>query len=109
MKDRAFTKLTPGNLELAQITRKEAVYVSHCDWVLLVHTVTKDKIAYHVVYDCANDRWILFQAGPLTEKMPSPGRGLLYDSKRSLVLLITEGGGTYALRLDPKSATILDK
>ncbi|MCW8129123.1 MAG: hypothetical protein KIS92_01955 [Planctomycetota bacterium] len=109
MKDKALAKLTPGNPGFGQVTRKEAVYVAHCDWVLLVHAVVKDGVAYHVVYDCAQDRWILYQAGPKTEKMPSPGRGLMYDAKRGVVLLITEGGGTYALRIDPKSATVLEK
>lgn len=109
MKDRAISKFTPGNPGLAKIWRKEAVYVPQCDWVLLVHTVEREGTAYHVVYDCANDRWMLYQAGPMTEKMPSPGRGLMYDAKRGLVYLITESGEQFALRIDPKSANVIDK
>ncbi len=109
LKTGAVEKLAPANPGFGRIYRREAVYVEHCDWVLLVNTVDRDGKAWHAVYDCERNRWMLLDAGPLTARMPSPGRGLMYDSGRKLVYLVTEMGDVFALRIDPATAGVVDK
>ena len=62
-----------------------------------------------MVYDCAKNRWILFDAGPLAAKMADRGIGLMYDARRKLVYAMDAGGNTYALRIDQAAAQVVDK
>jgi hypothetical protein len=108
LKGGAVEKLAPANPGFGKIYRREAVYVEHCDWAVLLATVEHGGKAHHAVYDCGQNRWMLFDAGPLTAKMPSPGRGLVYDGRRKLVYLVTEMGDIFALRIDPQTAKVVE-
>ncbi|HOX07379.1 MAG TPA: kelch repeat-containing protein [Planctomycetota bacterium] len=108
IKGGAVEKLSPANPGLGQVGFREAVYVEHCDWVLLAATVAQGGKSHHVVYDCDKNRWILLEAGPLAAKMSNRGIGLMYDAKRKLVYAMSEGGGTFALRIDPQTAKVVE-
>ena len=66
--------------------------------------------ACHPVYDCKANKWRLLYAGPLsvgkgrTQGVQGRGRGMVYDARRKLVYVMTEQGGAYALKIDPKTA-----
>lgn len=104
VKGGAVEKIAPENPQFGKIGFREAVYVEHCDWVLLAQNVQHGGKPHHVVYDCAKNRWMLLDAGPLASKMTDRGVGLMYDAGRKLLYAMDAGGGTYALRIDPESA-----
>src|SRR5262249_10277682 len=87
---------------------REAVYVEHCDWVLLLNILAHEGKAFHIVYDCQKNRWMLLSCGALSEKLPGPGRGLMYDAKRKLVYIMSEDGAAFALRIDLATAKTVD-
>ncbi|MCK6474885.1 MAG: kelch repeat-containing protein [Planctomycetes bacterium] len=109
VKGGAFEKLTPENPKFGQVGFREAVYIEHCDWVLLAQNVAHGGKPHHAVYDCAKNRWMLFDAGPLAAKMSDRGIGLMYDARRKLVYAMDAGGNTYALRIEPAGAQVVDK
>ena len=107
-KTRKVEKLMPANLGLGvQHNTREMVYVEHADLVLFGSAARKvGKTAYTVAYDCAANKYLLLDAGPTVY---GHGAAWMYDAKRKLVLVTAHRGGeAYALKLDPKTAKLLE-
>jgi hypothetical protein len=108
-KTRAIQVFKPGNLKLgAMYNTREMVYVEHADMVLFGSGGRKvGKTVYTIAYDCAKNKYLLLDAGPVTY---GHGAAWMYDAKRKLVLATSHTRGiAYALKLDPKTATLLEK
>jgi len=58
------------------------------------------------VYDCARNKMILPDAGPVPD---GNSVGWMYDSRCRLVYAFTRGGGAWALRIEPRTARVLER
>lgn len=110
-KTKALETLTPENSELARThCAREIVYAVHADWVLLgellPHGEQKAGKRYTRVYDCAQNRMFLLDAGTVPDGYAV---GWMYDAKRQLVYAFTYRGEAWALKLEPKTAKPLFK
>ena len=111
-KTRAVETITPANSELAKTDNaRELAYVEHADWMLigegLVVGDPKTGKQYTRIYDCQKNRVALLDAGPVPG--PTYNFGWMYDAKRKLVYAMNDVGQVWALKLEPKTATLLDK
>ena len=107
-KTRAVEKLMPANIDLGKMhNTREMVYVEHADLVLFGSAPrTQGKKAYTVAYDCAANKYLLLDAGGVVY---GHGAAWMYDAKRKLVLATAHRhGDAYALRLDSKTATLVE-
>ena len=107
-KTRKVEKLMPANLALGvQHNTREMVYVEHADMVLFGSGGRKvGKTVYTVAYDCAANKYLLLDAGPVTY---GHGAAWMYDATRKLVLVTSHTRGiAHVLKLDPKTATLLE-
>lgn len=103
--------LIPENAELAKTgCARELVYVEHADWMLIGHNVRvgdpKTGKNYTRVYDCAKNKMFLLDAGLVPDGY---GAGWMYDARRKLVYAFTTGGEAWALKIEPKTARMLEK
>jgi hypothetical protein len=104
--------LVPGNADLGKTAgcTREVVYVEHADWILLGHNLRvgdpKTGKSYTRVYDCGRNKLFLLDAGPVPDGHEA---GWMYDARRKLVYSFTTHGETWALKLDPASAALLEK
>ncbi len=129
-KTRALEKLTPGNLGLGRIhNTREMIYDERADWVVFAEPYSPEPKSasaaktYLRIYDCARNKYFLLDAG----SGPSAAvhsQGWCYDgevskrggprsvasrlAERGIIYVITYRGEAYALKLDPKSAKLLD-
>jgi hypothetical protein len=109
---KGFTPVTPQNIDLGKTggCLRELAYVDHADWLLLGLNVrvgdAKTGKSYTRVYDCAANKYLLLDAGPVADSHES---GWMYDAKRKLVYVFSVHGETWALRIDPSTAKLLDK
>lgn len=113
MKNGAMKTLTPPPSAIAKIVcGREVAYVAHADWLIWSEPFdrkfeeNKSGSIYHI-YDCAKDKWFLYDAGPGPPGM-SVLHGMFYDAKRQLVFLMQQGGEVSALRIDPSTAKLRD-
>ena len=105
------TRLTPDNAELGQTTcAREQAYAEHADWMLIGEQVrTGDpKTGPHLtrIYDCAKNKMFLLDAGPAADGHES---GWMYDARRKLVYAFSTRGDAWALRLEPKTAKLIER
>jgi hypothetical protein len=112
-KGRKIEKLTPANRDLGLIRQaREMVYVEHADMVLFGEAYPEENAKtkqYVRAYDCAGNRWLLLDLGGF----PTGGQrshGWMYDARRKLVYVVDANTwGVWALRLDPKTAKVLEE
>jgi hypothetical protein len=110
-KSQAVETLTPQNAELAK-TRcaRELAYVEHADWVLIgeLYPPGEQKVAkrYTRVYDCGSSKMFLLDAGNAPDGYSV---GWMYDAKRKLVYAFTVAGEAWAMKIEPKTAKLLEK
>ena len=110
--DKTLTTLAPENRDLGKIAgcTRELVYVAHADWMLIGYNFrvgdAKAGKSYTRVYDCAQNRYYLLDAGPVADGYSA---GWMYDAKRKLVYSFATSGEAHALKLDPKSAQLLER
>jgi hypothetical protein len=110
-KTKAIDTISPANTEIARIAMcREMVYVAHADWLLVSEHFrqgdAKTAKPFLRVYDCAQNKWFLMDAGPVGSGW---GAGWMYDARRQLVYCFTSTGQAWALRLDPATAKLLEK
>jgi len=109
---RKLGRLLPANIALGKLRNtREMVYLDHADCVLFgstphVHGDPKTPKRTTVVYDCARNRYLLLDAG---EVPYGHSTGWMVDPSRKLVYVFTYRGAAHALRLDPQTATLLEK
>ena len=110
---RTIEKIVPVNADLGRIgNTREMVYVDHADWVVFAEAYTvgtgKEAKRYLRAYDCEKNRYLVIDAGA-----HPPGsvysQGWLYDARRKLICVLDTFGQAYALRLDPKTAKIVEQ
>jgi hypothetical protein len=110
-KSQAVETLTPQNGDLAK-TRcaRELAYVDHADWMLIgeLYPAGEQKVAkrYTRVYDCGSSKMLLLDAGSVPDGYSV---GWMYDAKRKLVYAFTIGGEAWAMKIEPKTAKVLEK
>jgi hypothetical protein len=108
---RAVEKITPSNLELGQTSgTREMVYVLDADIVLFGsegYAVGDPKTGKCLtrVYDCAKNRWLLLDGGPVAY---GHSAGWMYDAKRRCVYIMTFRGECWGLRIDLPTLSLLD-
>lgn len=108
---RALRPLVPEHSELGKTSGclREVVYVEHLDWILLGHTLrtgdAKTGKAYTRVYDCRRNRLGLLDAGKVPDGHDA---GWMYDARRKLAYSFSVHGETWALRIEPASARLLE-
>ena len=113
-KTRRIEKLTPQAAELGRIRNtREMVYADHADWIAFAEPFfegDREKAKHFLrIYDCAKDRYFLLDAGDGPgRQFKVHGQGWCWDARRTLLHVITIKGGTWALRLDPAAAKLLD-
>jgi len=73
---------------------------------LLRHGDPKTGKNYTRIYDCANNKMFLMDAGSAPDGHES---GWVYDAKRKLVYAFSTHGEAWALRIEPETARLLDK
>ena len=110
-KTRAVETLTPGNAELGRThNAREIAYAEHADWIVigeqLVMGDEKTGKHYTRVYDCAANKMFVLDAGPVPDGHET---GWMYDARRRLVYVFTTKGDAWAIRLEPKTAKLLEK
>ena len=110
-KTQAVETLTPQNGDLAKTScARELVYVDHADWVLLgeLYPAGKQKSAkrYTRGYDCGNNKMFLLDAGNVPDGYSV---GWMHDAKRKLVYAFTIGGEAWAMRVEPRTAKVVEK
>ncbi|MHC4915060.1 MAG: kelch repeat-containing protein [Planctomycetota bacterium] len=103
-------KISAVNPELVpMLGGMQVLYVPHADSVLALFPVNDGEgRPCHPLLDLASMKWSLLYAGQLTiakkrdQGVVGRGRGMVYDAGRKLIYVITETGGLYALRLEPR-------
>jgi len=110
-KTKALSTLAPANPDLAMThNAREMAYAGHADWVLVgemyVQGDPKTAKRYTRVYDCENNRMCLLDAGTVPDGYST---GWMYDARRKLVYVFTFRGEAWAIRLEPKTARLLEK
>jgi len=113
---RSLTTLSPENAELAKTQNaREMAYAEHADWILfgdLIRGGDPPGKVYTRVYDCGANRMGLLDAGGFddVENLRTIGysSGWMYDADRKLVYAFTIRGQTWALRINPQTARLLD-
>ena len=108
---RKLTRLTPENAELGKTTcAREQAYVEHADWMLIGEQVRvgESKAAPHLtrIYDCARNKMFVLDAGPAADGHEA---GWMYDLRRKLVYSFSTRGEAWALRLEPKTAKLIEQ
>lgn len=109
---KALTLLTPENVEVAKSggCMRELAYVEHADWMLIGLNLRvgdlKTGKTYTRIYDCANNKYYLLDAGPVPDSHES---GWMYDGKRKLVYAFSTQAEAWVLKIDPKTAHLLEK
>ena len=113
-KTRALEPITPENPELNQAGGcvREVVYVAHADWILVGDLLrvgdgkkTKARV-FTRVYDCGKNKCFLLEAGNVGSGFAA---GWQYDARHKVVISFGFNGDAWALRLDPATATLLEK
>jgi len=110
-KTRELTTITPANSELARThNAREMAYIAHADWVLIgeLYPPGRDKKPgkrYTRVYDCAQNKMFLLDAGPVPDGYAV---GWMYDAARKLAYAFTFRGEAWALRAEPRTAKLLE-
>jgi hypothetical protein len=114
---RSLSTLSPDNAEVAQTRNaRELVYVDHADWMLIGDLVPRgnEKTGpfYTRVYDAGKNRMFLLDAGGFDDgrggRWISYSSGWMYDAKRRLVYVFTIRGEAWALKINPKTAQLLE-
>lgn len=117
-KTRELTTLTPANLELAKTRNaREMAYAEHADWVLIGDVYrpagAKTGKLYTRVYDCANNKSFLLDAGGFGEDRETGwigySTGWMYDARRKLVYVFSYRGEAWAMKVNPQTATPLER
>lgn len=109
---KTLTLVTPTNIDLGKTNGclRELAYVEHADWLLLGLNLRvgdpKTGKSYTRVYDCANNKYFLLDAGPVPD---SYGAGWMYDARRKLVYAFSTHAEAWALRIEPKTARMVEK
>ena len=86
---------------------------AHADWVLIGEPVRrggKTGKLYTRVYDCAQNRVFLLDAGGF-ETFSDPhevtyGTGWMYDAKRRLAYVFSFRGEAWAMKINPQTAKL---
>ena len=113
---RALDTLTPANATWAKTRNaREMVHVEHADWVLFGDQYRrgdeKTGKLYTRVYDCAQNKMLLLDAGDLADPRDPAwvtySTGWMYDAKRRLVYVFTIRGEAWALQINPQTARLL--
>ena len=122
-KTKTVEKIIPGNLELGTTSgTREMVYVPEADMVLFgsesykagraaantdsESDESKSRKGLTRIYDCAKNRYYLLDGGPVAY---GHSAGWMYDSSRRCACVINFRGECWAMRIDPKTLTLLDK
>jgi hypothetical protein len=96
--------LTPENLDLGKTgNARELAYIEGADWVLIGELFNK---RYTRVYDCEKNKYFLLDAGNVPAGYSV---GWLYDARRKLAYAFTTGGEAWAIKVEPKTAKLLEK
>lgn len=108
---KAITVVTPENSELNKTgCARELAYVEHADWMLIGDLIqqgdAKNSKTYTRVYDCANNKMFLLDAGPVIGGFNA---GWMYDAKRKLVYSFAYNGDAWAMRINTATAQLLEK
>jgi hypothetical protein len=92
---------------LPQVGLRESAYAEDCGWVVVGQRVGDGKSSpvRYPVYDCAANRWMLAELGDGPDWNAG---GMVYDPARKLCYLVERGGTLWALRLDPKTAKVVE-
>jgi len=112
-KTRKFRHFMPANAEMARMhSTREMMYLDHADWVVFPQHLSvgsgKDVRRYYRVYDCAADKYFLLDAGTDDPNTRVYSQGFCYDARRKLLYSFTTTGKAYALRIDPKTAKLVE-
>ncbi len=98
----------------AALPSREAVYLPHCDMVLLGARATVNGRLLWVLYDCGKNAWVgaeLPGADPIGKGTSSRAFnnsvGVMYDANRRLVWAVGQNSHVHVLRFDPASAKLV--
>ncbi|MFC1479811.1 kelch repeat-containing protein, partial [Planctomycetota bacterium] len=111
-KTKKLTTIMPANSDIGKMANtREMVYIPEADIVLFgsdpfrVGDKKKGRILTRV-YHCEKNTYMLLDAGSVTYGHSS---GWMYDAKRKNVYAISCRGQCWAMHIDPKSLTLLEK
>lgn len=107
-KTQSLTPVVPDDAEKSRARNsRELAYVEHADCVLIgEQQVIGDKKtgrALTRIYDCAKNKSVLLDAGPVPD---GHSVGWMYDAKRKLVYCFTFTGEAWALKLNWETAKL---
>lgn len=107
--------LQPTGKEQAGVESRETVYLPEFDIVLLGARTSRDGKSYWLFYDCDKNSWRgvkLHGEDPIGKgtiaNVFHNSLGIMYDPGRKLVWAVGQNSEVYVLRLDLKSATVVD-
>ncbi|MDD4889284.1 MAG: kelch repeat-containing protein [Phycisphaerae bacterium] len=110
-KTKSLEVVTPDNIDLGKVgISREMAYAEHADWVLIGDLLRagdpKTGKLYTRAYDCAKNKMFLLDAGPVGAGF-SAGWG--YSTRDKMVYSLSYRGEAWGMRIDPKTATPLEK
>jgi hypothetical protein len=108
---KTLSRLVPENAELNKTNcAREQAYVDHADWMLIGEQIrsgeAKTGPVYTRIYDCARNKMFLLDAGPAADGHEA---GWMYDARRKLVYAFSTRGDAWALKLEPKTAKLVER
>ncbi len=106
--------LSPAGKEKATASSREAIYIEHCDMVLIgAHVKGPGGAMLMPVYDCAGNAWLgadLSGANPVSRRGKKAAFnnsvGLEYDPKRKLIWSLGQRSQVGVLKFDSKTAAL---
>lgn len=104
-KTKKIETLTPENIEYNKTDNaREMAYVEHLDWIIIgrryLEGDEKTGKQYTRIYDCANNKMILLDAGPVPDS-GGYGAGWMYDAQSKLVYVLNFRGEAFVIKLKP--------